>query len=70
VLAGDAALDHPAEAFAGVFVDDRDDLDRSPVGGHVKLKVHRPSPVGCIGGRNVGGGGGALAFAPAPLWHP
>jgi hypothetical protein len=33
VLAGDAALDHPAETFAGVLVDDRHDLDRPPIGG-------------------------------------
>jgi hypothetical protein len=32
VLAGDAALHQAAEAFAGVFVDDRDDLDRPPEG--------------------------------------
>lgn len=30
VLAGDAALDHSAEAFAGVFVDDGDDMVGRP----------------------------------------
>jgi len=30
VFAGDVAVDHPAEAFAGVVVDDRHDLDRRP----------------------------------------
>jgi hypothetical protein len=43
VLAGDAALDHAAEAFAGVLVDDRDDLDRSAVGAGVELEVGCPA---------------------------
>ena len=33
MLAGDAALNHPAKAFTGVLVDNRDDLDRPPIGG-------------------------------------
>jgi hypothetical protein len=67
VLAGDAALDQAAEAFAGVFVDDRDDLDGPPVGGGVELKIDRPHPVGCIRAQGVGCRRGALAFAPPPL---
>ena len=35
MLAGDAAINHPAEALAGVLIDDGHDLDRSPVGGDV-----------------------------------
>lgn len=70
VLTGDAALDHAAQAFAGVLIDDRDDLDRSPIGGDVELEVHRPHPVGRIGDHRVRGGGGAVAFAPAPLRYP
>ena len=48
MLTGDAALHEAAEAFAGVLIDDRDDLDRPPVGGGVGLEVDRPHPVGCI----------------------
>ena len=70
MLAGDAALDHPAEAFAGVFVDDRDDLDRPPVGGDVELEVHRPHPVGRIGDHLRRRGGTAVAFSSSPLRHP
>ena len=69
-IAGDAALDHAAEAFAGVLVDDRHDLDRPPVGGDVELEVHRPHPIGCISDDRQRGGGGAVALTPAPLWHP
>jgi hypothetical protein len=32
-LAGDGALDHSAEAFAGPLVGDRGDLDRASLGG-------------------------------------
>jgi hypothetical protein len=42
MLAGDTTLDHPTEAFAGVFVDDGDDLDRPPVGGDIELEIRRP----------------------------
>ena len=70
MLAGDAALDHPAEAFAGVLVDDRHDLDRAPVGGDIELEVHRPHPVGRIRGYRRRRGGGAVAFAASALRHP
>jgi hypothetical protein len=69
VLAGDTALDHPTEAFAGVFVDDGDDLDRPSVSGGVELEVHRPHPVGRIGGYGQWCGGAAVAFAPSTLRH-
>jgi hypothetical protein len=46
VFTGDAALDHTAEAFAGVLVDDRYDLDRPPIGGGVELEVHRHTRLG------------------------
>jgi hypothetical protein len=42
VIAGDRAGDQPAEAFTGVLIDDRGDLDRPSVGGGVELKVDRP----------------------------
>jgi hypothetical protein len=48
VLAGDAALDDPAQTLAGVLVDDRHYLDRPPIGGAVELEVHRPHTVGRI----------------------
>jgi hypothetical protein len=53
-----------------VFVDDRDDLDRPPVGGDVELEVHCPDPVGRVRDHWIGGGGGAVAFAASPLRHP
>ena len=70
VLAGDAALHEATEALAGVFVDDRDDLDRSALAGGIELEVDCPHSVGCIGGRDVGSGGGSAAFAAPPLRHP
>jgi hypothetical protein len=33
------------------------------------VEIHRPHPVGCICGRNLGGGG-SVAFAAASLRHP
>ena len=48
ILAGDASLNESAQAFAGVFIDDRDDLDRPPVDGGVELEVHCPHPVGRV----------------------
>jgi hypothetical protein len=36
VVAGDGAFDESAEAFAGVFVDDRCDLDRAAVASNWK----------------------------------
>jgi len=48
VLPGDVALHQAAETFAGVFVHDRDDLDRSAVGGHIELEVHRPQQIRAI----------------------
>ena len=70
VLAGDVAINHPAEALAGVLIDDGHDLDRSTVGGGVKLKVHRPHLIRGIRGRHAGGGAGAQAFTAVPLRHP
>jgi hypothetical protein len=69
VLAGDAALDQAAETLAGVLINDRNDLDRAPVGGGVELEVHRPYPIRRIGGRDIGSGG-AMAFAAATLRNP
>src|SRR4029079_607988 len=68
--AGDTALDHPAQAFAGVLVDDRDDLDRAAVSGGVELEVHTPHPDGRIGDYGQWCGGAAVAFAPPALRHP
>jgi len=70
VLAGDRALDQAAEAFTGVLIDDGHDLDRPAVGGGVELEVHSPHHVRRIGLRQVGRGGGAEAFAAAPLRDP
>jgi hypothetical protein len=69
VLAGDTALHEATEALAGMFVDDGDDLDQPALSGGIELKVDCPHPVGRIGSRDVGSGGGAAAFAPPPLRH-
>jgi hypothetical protein len=53
LLAGDVAFDQAAEAFTGVFVNDRANLDWAAVGGGVELKVGRPYPVWGIGCRGV-----------------
>ena len=70
VIGGDGALDQPAQAFAGVLINDGHDLDRAPVGGGVELKVHRPHPIGRIGNHDLGRGAGARTFAAAALRHP
>jgi len=69
-VGSDRSVDQPAEAFAGVFVDDRDDLDGAAVGGGVELEVHRPDLVRCISLRPVGCRARAEAFASATLRHP
>ena len=69
-IAGDGAVDQPAEALAGMFVDDGHDLDRSAVGGGVELEVDRPHTVGCVGLRRVRCRARAQAFASAALRHP
>lgn len=45
VVAGGGAFDESAEAFAGVFVDDRCDLDRAAVSRGVELEVDGPDRV-------------------------
>jgi len=51
VVAGDGALDESAEAFAGVFVDDRCDLDRAAVSRGVEPEVDGPDRVRGVGDR-------------------
>ena len=63
VIGGDAALDQPAQAFAGVLIHDGHDLDRAPVGGGVELKVHGPHPIRRIGNQRLG----PSALAPRRL---
>jgi hypothetical protein len=70
MLAGDAAINHPAEALAGVLIDDGHDLDRPPVGGDVELEIHRPHPVGPIRGHRVRHRRATVAFTASPLRHP
>jgi hypothetical protein len=53
VSSGDVALDQAAEAFTGVFIHNRHDLDRSAVGGGVELEVHHRHHVRCVCGRRV-----------------
>ena len=70
VLTGDAALHHAAQALAGVLIDDRDDLDRSPIGGDVELEVHRPHPIRCISDDPRWRGRGTVAFTLSALRYP
>jgi hypothetical protein len=65
VLTGDGSLDQPAEAFAGVLIDDGHELDGPAVGGGVELEVGRPYPVGRVGGRGVDRCGRTAAVTPA-----
>lgn len=51
VVAGDVAFDESAEAFAGVFVDDRCDLDRAAVSRGVEPEVDGPDRVRGVGDR-------------------
>ena len=69
-VGGDGTFDEPAKAFAGVLVDDPDDLDGAAVGGGIELEVHGPDSVRSVTGGPVRGGGGSQSFAAAPLWHP
>jgi hypothetical protein len=46
-VSGDRAI-QSAEAFAGVIVDDGDDLDRQGVAGGVELEVNRPDRDGSL----------------------
>jgi hypothetical protein len=70
LVGGDGAFDQSAEAFAGVLVDDGDDLDGPAVGGGVELEVHRPHPVRRIRGHRAGRGCDADALAAPGLGHP
>jgi len=53
-----------------VFIDDRQDLDRPPVGGYIELEVHRPHPIGRIGDHLKRRGGTAAAHPSSPLRNP
>lgn len=69
VLAGDATFDHSAEAFAGVLVDDRDDLGRAPsvVESNWKSAAHTRLGASAVTVRRCGGG--AAAFSASTLWY-
>lgn len=62
--------DHAAEAYSGVLLDDRGDLDRPSVGGGVELGFHRPDRVRCVRFQCVGRGRGPGAFASGTHWVP
>ena len=68
-LGGDTAFHEVAERFAGVLVDDRHNLDRPPIGGHVELEIGRPHLVGRIS-IDLRRGGDAVAFSAATLRYP
>jgi hypothetical protein len=59
----------PPEAFMGVLVDDRHNLDRRAIGGYIELEVHRPHTAGRIRDDHGRRGRGAVAFASPPLRH-
>ena len=69
VVTGDAAGHDPAQAFAGVLIDDRGDLDRPACLVGVELEVHRPHHIRRAG---LWGfcGGGPHAFASTFHRHP
>jgi hypothetical protein len=50
----DPAVDLDGEGFAGVFVDDIEQLQGPPVSGLVELIVQRPHVIGVLGGQPVG----------------
>ena len=61
------AVDGDGQGFAGVLIDDVEQLQDPPVGGLVELVVQRPHMIGVLGRQPVGRAGrGAepLAFAP------
>ncbi len=68
-VGGNRALHEAADAFAGVFVDDRADLDQSSVLVGVELEVHRPHHVRRVRRRRVDGRG-PDALASTPLRDP
>ena len=63
---GDRPFDEPADALAGVLVDDGADLDRTALLVRVELEVHRPHEVRCDRCRGVDGRR-PNAFAATPL---
>lgn len=64
-VGGDRPLHEPADAFAGVLVDDGADLDRAAPLVGVELEVHRPYKVRCDCRRGVDGrGSDTLAASP------
>ena len=65
-VGGDRPLDQPADAFPGVLIDDRADLDRPALLVGVELEVHRPHHVRCVRCRRADGRG-PDAFATPPL---
>jgi len=63
----DPVVDLDGEGFAGVFVDDVEQLQDASALGLVELVVQRPHMVRVLGGQPVGrAGGGAQALALAP----
>jgi len=49
------SLDQSTQAFSGVLVDDRHDLDRPPIGGGIELRIHCEHAAAGLDGGPVGG---------------
>src|SRR5690625_7927803 len=68
VVGGDGPFDQSADAFAGVFIHDRADLEHIALLTDIELEIHGPHHIGCIRSRSVDCGGDHT-FASAALWH-
>src|SRR5690625_1819792 len=68
VVGGDGPFDQSADAFAGVFIHDRADLEHFALLTDIELEIHGPHHIGCIRSRSVDCGG-AHSFASATLGH-
>src|SRR5699024_7060417 len=64
----DGSFDESADAFAGVFIHDRADLQGFALLTDIELKVHGPHHIGSIRRRSVNRGG-ADPFASTTLWY-
>src|SRR6218665_2942848 len=63
---GEGAFHEPADAFAGVFIDDGADLDRSALLVGIELEIDCPDPVRLGRCRRVDGRGTDAFAAPTP----
>ena len=67
-VCGDGSLDQSADAFAGVFVHDRTNLECFALLAHIELEIHGPHHIRGGRRRRVDRGA-ANPFASTTLWH-